>query len=373
MPRFYYLPIKEVILLMRKTLFYILTLSLFCYCKQEATIDKEVVAELNTSSNIKVSTQVVVNKDFNQQIISNGKLEALQKSDLRFKIGDRIARINTRNGQKIRKGDIIAYLDNDLLRNEVDKAQIALDKAESKLEEEKINYGVSDKDESAIDVKVLKNLKFKSGIQERYNILENTRLRYDQTILRARFSGVVANLEAKEGNYITSSEVFCTLISETKMEVVFSVLEGEFNTIKLKQEVVIKSFVNDSESYKGEITEINPIVDENGLISIKAIIASNESQLFDGMNVRVLINSPIQKVVVIPKQALVLRSNREVVFTVENSLAKWNYVEIVGENSTHYALKEGIKINDTIIVSGNLNLSHDARVNSTLINQKLND
>ena len=36
--------------------------------------------------------------------------------------------------------------------------------------------------------------------------------------------------------------------------------------------------------------------------------------------------------------------------------------KILDENSNSYALKEGVKIGDTIIVSGNMNLAHDARV-----------
>ncbi len=264
---------------------------------------------------------------------------------------------------------MLAYLDNDLLKNAVDKAQIALEKAESQLEEEKINFGVSAKDEVDINAKVLTNIKFKSGVQEASNTLENNQLLYQQTILRAPFSGVVANLDARIGNHITSGDVFCTLISEDDMEVSFRVLEGEFNAISLDQEVTIQPFTDASISYTGKISEINPFIDKNGLMAIKALITSKKIQLFDGMNVKVLINYPVQDVVVIPKQALVLRSNREVVFTVEKGLAKWNYVTVAGENSTHYALKEGVKVEDTIIVSGNLNLSHDVSVRSTFIQE----
>ena len=55
------------------------------------------------------------------------------------------------------------------------------------------------------------------------------------------------------------------------------------------------------------------------------------------------------------------------VFSVEKGLAKWNYVEVAGENNNNYAIKKGLKITDTIIVSGNLNLSHDVKVNTTFI------
>ncbi len=353
---------------MTRIVSYVLIALLFYNCKKEKTDFEEVSPTSNSASNPQVSVQVIEDQDFQQQILANGKVEAFKKGELRFNAGNRIAKINIRNGQRVRKGDILAYLDNELLKNEVDRAQIALEKAEAQLEEEKINFGVSKLEEAEINPKVLKNIKFKSGVQEAVNVLENSRLLYKQTILRAPFSGVVANLDSRVGNFITSGDVFCTLISDDTMEVSFRVLEGEFGAISLDQEVSIQPFTNGGDiSYTGKINEINPLIDQNGLIAIKALITSKEIQLYDGMNVKVLINYPIQDVVVVPKQALVLRSNREVVFTVDKGLSKWNYVTIAGENSSHYAIKEGVSVGDTIIVSGNLNLSHDARVRSTLI------
>ncbi|WGH74115.1 hypothetical protein P8625_08265 [Tenacibaculum tangerinum] len=100
---------------------------------------------------------------------------------------------------------------------------------------------------------------------------------------------------------------------------------------------------------------------------MKAKITSENTGLLDGMNAKILINRPLENVILIPKEALVLRTNREVVFTKENDLAKWNYVEIAGENKDSYAIKKGLKLTDTIIVSGNLNLAHDAKVNATFV------
>ncbi len=354
---------------MRRFIYYVLITLLYVNCKKEDIAIKEVNPRSNSTHQIQVSTQLISDQNFNKQIIANGKTEALKKGELRFKTGNRIARINVRNGQRVRQGEVLAYLDNDLLKNAVDKAQIALEKAESQLEEEKINFGVSNKEEADINAKVLTNIKFKSGVQEASNILENNQLLYKQTILRAPFSGVIANLDTRIGNYITSGDIFCTLISEDDMEVSFRVLEGEFNAISLDQEVIIQPFTDTSITYTGKISEINPFIDKNGLMAIKALITSKKIQLFDGMNVKVLINYPIQNVRVIPKQALVLRSNREVVFTVDKGLSKWNYVTVAAENSTHYAIKEGVKLGDTIIVSGNLNLSHDVSVRSTFIQE----
>ena len=318
------------------------------------------VSNISQVGEIEIEAVELKESVFEKQIISNGIVEATQNSQLRFKTSERIASIKVKNGQLVNSGQVLAVLDNAILENQLNKARLEFDKAKSQLQEEKINFGIADS--GAIDPIVLKNLQIKSGFLEAQNTLENAQLLYQQTILRAPFKGVVANLEAKTGNYITSGDVFCNVLSQQDLQVVFSVLESDLPYIQNNQEIQINTFSNGSKTYKGNISEINPLVDENGLIQVKGKVNNPEKLLFNGMHIKVVINQPIENVIVIPKEALVLRSNKEVVFTVENGLAKWNYVEVLDENSSSYAIKKGLKLEDTVVVSGNMNLAHDARV-----------
>lgn len=349
-----------------KPIFYILICLLFFSCKQEDSKPLDTSTENKTTSNgINVKTETLLQTIFQKQLVANGKISALEKSELRFQTSEAIKEINVVNGQKVAKGELLVSLENSLLKNQLEKAKIDVEKAKNQLRQEKINYGI--RANQKVSPTVLKSLQIKSGLLEAQNALENAEIQYNQTILKAPFSGVIANLEKRQGDFITSSDVFCTIINPNTLEVSFSVLENEFGFISKGQKIEIQSFTDKDKQFKGVITEINPIVDKNGLIKIKAKVTSKNTGLLDGINVKVFINKPLEGVIVIPKEALVLRTNRVVVFTYENGLAKWNYVELAGENSTSYAIKKGLKISDTLIVSGNLNLSHDAKVNATFV------
>ncbi len=322
---------------------------------------------IKNDKTISVQVQILHQQTFQKQLIANGLIKAAQKTELRFKSGNRINRILARNGQWVQQGTTLAVLDNVLLANQLQKAEIAFDKAKNKLNEEKILYGLNGSEDSIIREEVLRNLWIKSGYREAKNNLQNIQILYDQTILKAPFSGVVANLETRPGNYITPGDIFCLFIDQNNLEIHFSVLESELGFVKMGLEVKVVPFSDNGKEYMGHISEINPVVDENGLIKIKARLQNGDKALLDGMHAKVFVNQPMDSLIVVPKEALVLRSNREVVFTVEYGLAKWNYVNSLYENSTSFALKEGLKIGDTIIVSGNMNLSHDARVETTLM------
>ncbi len=353
-----------------KTLFIFLFV-LFISCKNEKETQENESLTQTKPARISVNTTVITPQTFNKQIISNGIVETANKADLHFKTSERIQGIYVKNGQNVSKGKLLASLDNKMLANQVKQAKIALKNAEVNLLREKIIFGIHKQKEKDVNQNILKTVFSKSGYKEAKANLEKAQLQYEQSFLKAPFSGVVSNIKTKKGNYITTSDVFCTLVGNNKQktEVVFSVLEQELPFVKKGADIQITTFADANAKYKGTVSEINPLVDENGLIQVKATIDSKNTKLLNGMHVKIIINNTLNNVVVIPKTALVLRSNKEVVFTVKKHLAKWNYVKVLDENSTQYAIKEGLKVGDTIIISNNLNLAHDALIKPNFIKQ----
>ena len=189
---------------------------------------------------------------------------------------------------------------------------------------------------------------------------------YNALTLKAPFSGKIANLKYKIHESISSGEEFCTLINDNKFEVEFSILEKELQQVKINQTIKICPFSTDK-IYSGKISEINPIVEENGMVKIKALIA-NSGKLMEGMNVEVIIENKISNQLVVPKSAVVLRQNKEVLFRIINGKAFWTYVKTEFENSNSYTVKANtdrgaeINVGDTIIISNNLNLAHESEV-----------
>ncbi len=315
---------------------------------------------------INVTTRLIDSTIFQQQLISNGVVEARYRSELSFKTIEQVTKIHVENGQTVQAGSVLAELDNTLLKSQFENAKIAFVDAERRLEAEKIKFGLNITPDDEIDPRVLKTIYQNSGYKAAENDLTTAGILLDQSLLRAPFDGVVANLTIKVGNFVAPREVFCVLLSHQKLDVIFHVLEGDLSVIAKGQTVNIIPFYFKNETFEGEIVEINPLVNEEGLVRIKARLFNPSTTMIDGMNVKVEINRPINDVIVIPKEALVLRSNREVVFTVINGLVQWNYVNIIAENMGHYAVREGLNPGDTLIVSGNLNLTQGAHVTPTL-------
>jgi multidrug efflux pump subunit AcrA (membrane-fusion protein) len=72
----------------------------------------------------------------------------------------------------------------------------------------------------------------------------------------------------------------------------------------------------------------------------------------------------------VPREALLVRDQRNLVFRAENGLAKWCYVDVGEQNEQSIEIRSGIAAGDTIIVDGHYTLAHDARIRVTNVEER---
>jgi membrane fusion protein, multidrug efflux system len=322
------------------------------------------VTYLEDKNNVEI--MVLDQGAFTRQLVSNGKLNALLKSELRFRVSETIEQINVSNGSRVKSGDVLASLNSFELQQRYQQAKTNLEKSKIDRQEALINQGFStDATEAPADILELVNIR--SGYAQALNAFNTAAQNLSDCNLVAPFAGVVANIKQKAYER-TGGDAFCTLIDDLVFEVAFNLLESELPEVRLKQSIKIIPFSLPGLLVEGFISEINPVVDRNGMIAIKATV-SNKGELLEGMNVKVLIENDIPGQFVVPKSAVVLRDNFEVLFKVVNGVAYWNYIETLHENTTSYAVRPhpekssaSLSPGDTIIISGNLHLAHESEV-----------
>jgi RND family efflux transporter MFP subunit len=310
----------------------------------------------------KVSVMVLHYGDFNKEIISNGKLIALKKADLKFRSSENVAAVFVKNGDRVEKGQTIAKLDNFTLTSAVKQNIIQFEKAKVDLQDVLMSLGYNNKDTSLVPDITLKTARARSGIDKAQSDLEMAEYNLRASVLTSPFSGIVANLFSKENNLYNQGEKFCTIIDDSQFEAEFPVLESELASVMKGQSVRIIPYSFSDVAVKGEITKINPVVDQNGMVKVNAVCNNTGHNLFEGMNIKIILEERVPHQLVIPKQAVVLRSEKQVVFTYKTGKAFWVYVKTGLENISSFIVTEGLQEGDSVIYEGNLNLAHEAGV-----------
>ena len=202
-----------------------------------------------------------------------GKVVAERYADLAFETALPIEQVLVRNGQKVRKGQVLATLDQFKLRNDMTQKERAVEQAQLRIEDLKSGYTLS-----------------KSQLATAKVQLEAARHDLQSGVLTAPFDGVVANLSVQAHQLAEAGKTVCRVIATGDMLVEFRVMEADLQKYKVGTRVHIIPVADKSQQYEATVSEINPIVDQQGAVSLRARLAKT-AELFDGMNVEVVLKS----------------------------------------------------------------------------------
>jgi RND family efflux transporter MFP subunit len=330
-------------------------------CKSKPAQNLEEMARRSSRPEaVLVKTVKLEPSTFYHELITNGKAWSSKKAVIPFKVNGIIKELFIQNGQKVKAGDLLAVIEDFEYITQLKRAQDGLEKADISFKNDILSYNLSS-DTASLSPAKLRMSSIRSGFSDAQTALSIAKYNYNNTRIYAPLSGVVANLEAKQWNPDQNYKSLCTIIFDEVMEVEFPVIESEYSFISTGMPVGIIPYINDSTLISGKITQINPQVDENGMVKVKAEF-QNSGRLIDGMNVKVVIRKPVPNRLVVPKEALVIRQGKDVIFVRQDSLAIWKYVTIEFENSTSLSVKDGLSAGDMVIISGNINLAHETTV-----------
>ena len=222
-------------------------------------------------------------------LTGSGKVKAANYTDLYFRSQEQIAHVYVKNGARVSKGQKLADLDMYTLQSNLRQAEIGLEQAYLELQDILIGQGYDPDKLDVVPADLIKLAKVKSGYEQAELQKEKALREIENATLVAPFDGVIANLTAQPHHMAGASEPFCRIIQTTNMEVEFHVLENELHLVKLGQKVEIVPQTTTIGVLRGEVCSINPLVDEKGLIQVRARVKGNAG-LMEGMNVSVQIH-----------------------------------------------------------------------------------
>jgi RND family efflux transporter MFP subunit len=322
--------------------------------------EKENVEIVLPTEEVEVRTETLKTVEFEHELVSNGRVSAQEVAELKFTVssGENVpVKIFVKNGAHVNKGDAIAMLDTFALSNAFRQAEDNLRKTYLELQDVLIGQGFAISDTSRIPPETLQLAYIRSGYNSALISYSEAKYKLENATLRSPIAGIVADLFAKPFCQIDGSAPFCIVFNQNRPEVEFKILENELPLIKMGDKVKIQSYASPDVESVGSIASINPNVDKEGTVRIKAYIQYNPN-IFNGMNVRISVFRSLGKQWVIPKTAVVLRTGKQVVFAFKDGKAAWNYVETGFENATHVTVtSKTLTEGDEIIISGNEHLA----------------
>ena len=294
---------------MRKTFVLIAALAMLVGCGGGTTPDPSQGGESPSDSVIADSLPIVGSLSQAERqggVTTMGKVVAARFADLAFETSLPIQRVLVRNGQQVRRGQVLAQLDQYKLRNVVEQQQRAIEQAQLQIEQAQlqmqdviISQGYDPDKASSIPSDVKHNADVKSGYALAKSQLATARTALAAAqhelrsgVLTAPFDGVVANLSVQAHQLAQPGQTVCRVIATGDMEVEFRVMEADLSKYTIGTGVSVIPVADKTNHYDATINVINPIVDEQGAVTLRAKL-SDAQGLCDGMNVEVILQLTI--------------------------------------------------------------------------------
>jgi RND family efflux transporter MFP subunit len=330
--------------------------------KEEAPVQNEegVVPE------VKITKAEV--KPFRSYLWSNGKLKASRSLSIKSRIKGQVAELHLAEGSHVNKGQLLVRFSDSEWQLQKQKALLEVEEAIYKKNDLLVLQGGTWGVDSSVNRQTFENILVESGLKRARLNLEEIEYQSRFYEIRAPFDGMVANLNVQPLQEVEAGTELFTLFDPESMEAEFQLMETELPQIFIGQTASIYPIGQDSLRIAAKISGINPVVNEHGLVTVKAKLKGAQNlrniQLPDGLAVKVAIEKVVPAQLVVPRSAVVLRSEKTVVFSwdPESGLAKWNYVTVALEGQNEVAISEGLDKDAWVIYEGNLNLDHDAAV-----------
>jgi HlyD family secretion protein len=315
---------------------------------------------------------------------ATGYVVAQRKAAVSSKATGRLEWLGVMEGSRVRKGEVIARLENrdaaaqrEQAAANVKVAAANLEQGRAELRDAEANLKRSQDlaqknyiSGSALDTAVARFDKARAAVQSgeaslavALANLKAQEVAYDQTLIRAPFDGVVLTKSANVGDNITpfsqaaeTKGAVVTMADMDTLEVEADVAESSLARIKVGQPCEIQLDAVPDHRFPGVVNRIVPTVDRaKATVLVKIKFLEHDSRVLPDMSAKVAflereVGAVDRKpVTVVPKQAIVERNGEKAVFVLKDGRAVRTKVEsgrVIGD----LVQVAGVAAGDRVIV-----------------------
>lgn len=286
-----------------------------------------------------------------ETITRNGVLIADDETDLSFETAGKIVELNIKEGKQVRKGEVLARLNDEVLKAELLTYEAKLPLAEKKLKRQRALV-----EQDAASVESVEELETELNFLKASIQLVNSKIR--QTVLVAPFDGVIGLKNISLGAYVTTSTPVVKIAKNSPLKIEFSVPNKYLSAIRDAKDVSFTT-ANVSTPHFAKIYAFDAKIDESNTLIVRAEYDNKDALFVPGEFASVVLKLNEQfGSLAVPNEAMTATTEGSTVFLCKNGKVQTRVVQTGIRTDTLLQITDGLSLGDTIAVTGLLQL-HD--------------
>ena len=332
-------------------------------CQSEAPSEAENSEE--ETPPVPVETSAPVRGDVYAMYTGTAPIEAYAEANVIAKVAGEVRELLIEEGDEVSKGQVLARLDGERLRLELNESEAKLRKLQRDYERNidlKAKGLISDGDFEKIKYEM-------EALEAAFNLAS---LELDYTQIRAPIDGVVAERLVKLGNTISEGDALFKVTSLEPLVAYLHVPEREYRHIDPGQPVGIEIDALADGTIVAAVSRVSPVIDpQTGTFKITVEIVDKERRIKPGMFGRIgVIYDVHEDALQIPRSAIIEDQGTASVFVIEGDRAIRRPVDTGYSNRGMVEITTGVQDDEQVVTVGQASLKQDSRV--TVINRDRN-
>jgi len=288
-----------------------------------------------------------------------GSVYYARKSDVAAEVEGVVDQVFFEEGSRVKKGDPLVSLEPDILdtlisgtRADYELVLVEMEQAEKELKRREPLYKEGSVSESSYDEYFFKSKMLKNRAQSIKASLDRLLLEKKKKKIRAPFDAIVMRKNAEKGEWVKEGGMIAVVADDSEIDVIVDVPSEMLQYLKPGREIEIT--VGELK-LQGKFLFFVPKGDvATRTFSVKTRV-NNPEGLVEGMEARALLpaSSRLESLLV-PRDALVVKFGKNVVFVVEEGKAKMVPVAVQGYSGLSVGVAApGLEEGQLVVVKGN--------------------
>lgn len=304
---------------------------------------------------VPVATALAVRQGVTASYSGTAPLEARGEAQVVAKTSGVLLRLLAEEGDRVRAGQVLARIDPERPRLELQRNEAMLRKLEAEYRRAQELF-----ERKLLAAEAHERLRFDLDTQRA--AYEMARLELSYTEIVAPIDGVIAQRMAKEGNLIQINQAMFRVVDTSRLEAVLNVPERELATLKAGQPVALRVDAAPGTAFDGSIDRVSPVVDAaSGTFRVVAAFSDASGALKPGMFGRIeVVYDERAQALTVPREALIEGEGVPAVFLVRDGRAVRTTVELGHVSGSLAEIRGGLSEGDRVVTTGKVTLRDGA-------------
>lgn len=286
-----------------------------------------------------------------------GYIEPWTRLNLMAKLNGTITEMMVKEGDRVKKGDILAHIEDDEYRIAVERAQAAYKLAQADYERDRSIY-----EKGVIPTATLEANRTK--MQTARADFENAKLQLSRTTITSPMEGIIRSLDAKVGLQLSIGDPIAEILEIDRMKTVIGIPESDVTAVRKLDQVDITVQALDNKVISGRKHFLSPSPDTSArLYNLELEIDNSNGEVLAGMFVRAdVIKQRLENSLSVPFYSVISRNDDQYVFVEEEGLARKRQVKLGIMENWMVQVTEGLEPGDRILIEGHRDVENDQKI-----------